>query len=387
MRPKPLSGVRVLDLTRLLPGPVATLHLADMGADVVKIEDTEEGDYSRRMGRVREGMSDFFRLVNRNKRALRLDLKKPQGREVFLRLARGAEVVVESFRPGVMARLGLGYDALAAVNPRLVYCSITGYGQSGPYADRAGHDINYIGYAGIGDQIGTAEAPVVPNFQIADLLGGALTPAMGILAALIDARSSGRGRHVDVAMADAVFAHAILPVLGFLEHGRTPGRGTSMLDGGLPCYNVYRTQDGRWMAVGALERKFWETLCDILGCPELKEKHIVYGEEAKPVKERLAAGFASRTQHEWSEVFARADCCVSPILPIDEALANEQFRAREMIAGEGGLTQLALPLKFSEFEFRIARPAPGRGEHTEEILREAGYRDAEIAALRGDGVI
>jgi len=387
MRPKPLSGVRVLDLTRLLPGPVATLHLADMGADVVKIEDTEEGDYSRRMGRVREGMSDFFRLVNRNKRALRLDLKKPQGREVFLRLARGAEVVVESFRPGVMARLGLGYDALAAVNPRLVYCSITGYGQSGPYADRAGHDINYIGYAGIGDQIGTAEAPVVPNFQIADLLGGALTPAMGILAALIDARSSGRGRHVDVAMADAVFAHAILPLLGFLQHGKAPGRGTGMLDGGLPCYNVYRTQDGRWMAVGALERKFWETLCDILGCPELKEKHIVYGEEAKPVKERLAAGFASRTQHEWSEVFARADCCVSPILPIDEALANEQFRAREMIAGEGGLTQLTLPLKFSEFEFRIARPAPGRGEHTEEILREAGYRDAEIAALRGDGVI
>ena len=377
----------MLDLTRLLPGPVATLHLADMGADVVKIEDTEEGDYSRRMGRVREGMSDFFRLVNRNKRALRLDLKKPQGREVFLRLARGAEVVVESFRPGVMARLGLGYDALAAVNPRLVYCSITGYGQSGPYADRAGHDINYIGYAGIGDQIGTAEAPVVPNFQIADLLGGALTPAMGILAALIDARSSGRGRHVDVAMADAVFAHAILPVLGFLEHGRTPGRGTSMLDGGLPCYNVYRTQDRRWMAVGALEKKFWETLCDILGCQDLKEKHIVYAEEAKPVKERLAAAFASRTQHEWSEVFARADCCVSPILPIDEALANEQFRAREMIAGEGGLTQLTLPLKFSEFEFGIARPAPDRGEHTEEILREAGYRDAEIAALRGDGVI
>jgi len=366
---------------------MATLHLADMGADVVKVEDTDAGDYAREMGRTREGMSDFFRLVNRNKRAIRLGLKQPRGREVFLRLAKGADVVVEGFRPGVMAKLGLGYDALAAVNPRLVYCSITGYGQSGPYADRAGHDINYIGYAGIGDQIGTAEAPVVPNFQIADLLGGALTPVMGILAALIDARSSGRGRHVDVAMADAVFAHAILPLLGFLEHGRTPGRGTSMLDGGLPCYNVYRTQDRRWMAVGALEKKFWETLCDILGCQDLKEKHIVYGEEAKPVKERLAAAFASRTQHEWSELFARADCCVSPILPIDEALSNEQFRAREMIAGEGGLTQLGLPLKFSEFEFGIARPAPDRGEHTEEILREAGYRDAEIAALRGDGVI
>jgi crotonobetainyl-CoA:carnitine CoA-transferase CaiB-like acyl-CoA transferase len=339
------------------------------------------------MGPLHEGTSVFFRLANRNKRGMRLELKNPKGCEVFLRLAKKADVVVEGFRPGVMARLGLDYDALAAVNPRLVYCSITGYGQDGPYADRAGHDINYIGYAGVGDQIGTAEAPVVPNFQIADLLGGTLTSVMGILAALIDAKSGGRGRHVDVAMTDAVFAHAILPLLGYLEHGKTPQRGTGMLGGGLPCYNIYRTRDGRWMAVGALERKFWETLCDILGCPELKGKHIVYGEEAKPVKERLAAVFASRTQREWSEVFARADCCVSPILPIDEALANEQLRARKMIATDDGLTQPAFPLKFSEFEFGIGRPAPGRGEHTEEILREAGYREAEIAALRADGVI
>jgi crotonobetainyl-CoA:carnitine CoA-transferase CaiB-like acyl-CoA transferase len=388
-RRKPLAGIRVLDLTRLLPGPMATLHLADMGADVVKIEDTEAGDYSRSMGHVRgvPPMSDFFRLINRNKRAMWLDLKNPKGCEVFLRLAKKADLVVEGFRPGVMARLGLGYDALAAVNPRLVYCSITGYGQDGPYADRAGHDINYIGYAGVGDQIGTEEAPVVPNFQIADLLGGALTSVMGILAALIDSKSSGRGRHVDVAMTDAVFAHAILPLLGHLEHGKAARRGTGMLGGGLPCYSVYRTRDGRWMAVGALERKFWETLCDILGCPELKGRHIVYGEEAKPVKERIAAAFASRTQREWSEVFARADCCVSPILTVEEALANEQLRARDMVIVEQGLAQLAPPVKFSEFKFAIERPAPGPGEHTDEVLREAGFRDAEIAALRGDRVI
>ncbi|HYS50903.1 MAG TPA: CaiB/BaiF CoA-transferase family protein [Burkholderiales bacterium] len=389
MRAKPLSGIRVLDLTRLLPGPMATLHLADMGADVIKIEDTEAGDYSRSMGRVRgvPPMSDFFRLVNRNKRAIRLDLKNPKGCEVFLRLAKGADVVVEGFRPGVMAKLGVGYDALAAVNARLVYCSITGYGQDGPYAGRAGHDVNYIGYAGVGDQIGTAETPVVPNFQIADLLGGALAPVMGILAALIDARSSGRGRHVDVAMTDAVFAHAIFPLLGFLEHGRTPPRASGMLDGGLPCYNVYCARDGRWMAVGALERKFWETLCDILGCPELKGKHIVYGEEARQVKERLAAAFGSRTQREWSEVFARADCCVSPILTVDEALENEQLRARDMVIVEEGLTQLAPPLKLSEFDFAIVRPAPRSGEHTDEVLREAGFSDAEIAALRRSAVI
>jgi alpha-methylacyl-CoA racemase len=386
-RPKPLHGVRVLDLTRLLPGPMATLHIADMGADVIKIEDTGEGDYSRRLGGARGGTSDFFRMVNRNKRSLRLDLKRQEGREVFLRLARGADVLVESFRPGVMAKLGVGYDAIAAVNPRIVYCSITGYGQDGPYATRAGHDINYMGYAGVADRIGTAEALVVPNFQIADLLGGALTPVAGILAALIDARSSGRGRHVDVAMTDAVLAHAIVPVLDSRQSGKTPPRGASRLDGGLPCYNLYRTRDGRYMAVGALERKFWETLCDTLGCPDLKGRHLVYGEQAKPVKERLGAIFASRDQREWIALLAGSDCCVSPVLTIDEAVASEQSRARGMSFADDGLTQLAPPLKFSEFEFAIERRAPRSGEHSREILREAGYADTEIEALRSGGTI
>jgi len=387
LRAKPLSGVRVLDLTRLLPGPMATLHLADLGADVVKIEDTAAGDYAREMGPVHQGSSTFFRLVNRNKRAIRLDLKHPRGREAFLRLAKGADVLVEGFRPGVMATLGLAYGAVAAINPRIVYCSISGYGQDGPYAERAGHDVNYIGYAGVADQIGTETTPVVPNFQIADLLGGALVPVMGILAALLDAKSSGRGRYVDVAMTDAVLAHAIFPLLGFLQHGKTPPRGTSMLDGGLACYNVYRTKDRRYVAVGALERKFWETLCDSLGCAELKGKHLAYGEEAKPVKDRLGAIFAARTQREWTELFDRADCCVSPILTIEEALGNEQIRARGMVAAAGGSKQFALPLKFSEFEFEIERSAPERGEHTDEILREAGYGEEEIEMFRKNGVI
>jgi crotonobetainyl-CoA:carnitine CoA-transferase CaiB-like acyl-CoA transferase len=377
----------VLDLTRLLPGAMATLHLADMGADVVKIEDTGAGDYSRAMGRVRDGMSDSFRLLNRNKRAIRLDLKQNRGRDAFLRLAKATDVVVEGFRPGVAAKLGVGYDAVAAVNARIVYCSISGYGQDGPYAGRAGHDINYVGYAGVGDQIGTGDGPVVPNFQIADLLGGALVPAMGILAALLDARASGRGRHVDVAMTDAALAHAVFPLLGYLEQGKAPARGTGMLDGGLPCYNLYRTKDGRFMAVGALERKFWTMLCDMLGCPELAGKHIVYGAEASPVKERIAKVFASRTQAEWAKVFADADCCVSPVLGIDESLENEQLRARGMIVEQNGVVQFALPLKFSEFDFGIERDAPGPGEHTDEILREAGYGDADIAALRREGVI
>jgi alpha-methylacyl-CoA racemase len=387
LRAKPLAGIRVLDLTRLLPGAMATLHLADMGADVVKIEDTEAGDYSRTMGRVRDGMSDSFRLMNRNKRAMRLDLKHRSGREAFLRLAARSDVVVEGFRPGVMAKLGVAYDAVSAVNGRIVYCSISGYGQDGPYAQRAGHDVNYVGYAGVGDQIGTAAGPVVPNFQIADLLGGALVPAMGILAALLDAKTTGRGRYVDVSMTDAVLAHAIFPLLGFLECGRAAARGADMLDGGLPCYNVYRTKDARFMAVGALERKFWVTLCDILGCPELKDRHIVYGADAEPVKARLAGIFASRMQKEWTEVFARADCCVSPILRMEEAVADEQLRARGMVVEARGLTQFALPLKLSEFEFAIERTAPEPGEHTDEILREAGYESGEIETLRREGVI
>jgi alpha-methylacyl-CoA racemase len=387
-RPKPLAGVRVLDLTRLLPGPMATLHLADLGADVVKVEDTGAGDYARDMGHGEPGMSDFFRLLNRNKRAIRIDLKRAGGRDAFLKLAQGADVVVEGFRPGVMAKLGLGYGALAAVNPRLVLCSITGYGQDGPYRDRAGHDINYIGYAGVGNEIGAQGGPpVVPNFQIADLLGGALVPAMGILAALLDARSCGRGRHVDVAMTDAVLAHAILPLMDVLEHGRTPPRGTTMLSGGLACYNVYRTRDGRWMAVGALERKFWETLCDILGCPELKASHVVYGEKARAAKERLAAIFATRTRDEWAETFASADCCVTPVLEMHEALANEQLRARGMVVERDGLAHFAPPMKLSGMSFDPGRPAPAPGEHTGEILREAGYGGAEIEAMKKGGVI
>jgi crotonobetainyl-CoA:carnitine CoA-transferase CaiB-like acyl-CoA transferase len=360
---------------------VATLHLADMGADVIKVENREEGDYARSLSRV------LFRLVNRNKRAIRLDLKRREGREVFLRLAKDADALVEGFRPGVMAKLGLDYGELAAVNPRIVYCSITGYGQDGPYAGRAGHDINYVGYAGVADQIGTSEAPVVPNFQIADLLGGALVPAMGILAALVEARSSGRGRHVDVAMTDAVLAHAILPLAGYLKHGKAPERGTGMLGGGLPCYSLYRTRDGRFMAVGALERKFWEALCDILGCPQLKGKHIVHGDEANAVRGSIAAIFAARTQSEWTQVFATADCCVSPVLTIEESLADEHLRTRGMFVMEQGTTQFAPPLKFSEFEFQILRAAPEPGEHTDEILGAAGYDRTRIDALRNSGVI
>jgi crotonobetainyl-CoA:carnitine CoA-transferase CaiB-like acyl-CoA transferase len=388
----PLAGIRVLDLTRLLPGPVATLHLADLGADVIKIEDPGAGDYARSMGaagaRAPGQASAFFRLVNRNKRGLVPDLKRPEGVAVLRRLASSADVLVEGFRPGVMERLGLGYAALACANPRLVYCSITGYGQDGPYRERAGHDINYTGYAGVLDQIGAPGGPpVVPNFQIGDLLGGALAPLVGLLAALVEARERGRGRHVDVAMTDAVLAHAVFPLAALQEQGQPPRRGEALLSGGVPCYGVYATADGRHLAVGALEEKFWQRLCETLGRPDLEPHGLATGAEGARVKGELARIFATRTRAQWSAIFASVDCCVTPVLGISESLDNEQLRARGMVVDAHGLTQFAPPFKLSGFDFAVRRPAPAPGEHTEEILREAGYVESEIDRLRADGII
>ncbi|MBZ0131523.1 MAG: CoA transferase [Rhodocyclaceae bacterium] len=387
-RSKPLAGLRVLDLTRLLPGPVATLHLADLGADVIKIEDTGPGDYARTLGARQGETSALFRLINRNKRALRLDLKKAEGVAVFQRLTLSADVVIEGFRPGVMDKLGIGYAALSALNPRLVFCSISGYGQTGPYAQRAGHDINYIGYAGVLDQIGEAgRAPAVPNFQIGDLLGGALTPLVGLLAAVIDARATGRGRQVDVAMTDAVLAHAIFPLTGMLARRAPPPRGADLLSGGVPCYGVYATADGRYMAVGALEWKFWELLCDTLGRPDLKPFHLAFGEKGEKARAELAAVFASQPQRHWIAKFDDVDCCVTPVLTINEALDNEQLQARGMIVEADGLPQFAPPYKLSDYAFSVDRSAPAAGQDGEDILREAGYDSAAVAALRAQGII
>jgi alpha-methylacyl-CoA racemase len=391
VRPKPLHGVRVLDLTRLLPGPLCTLHLADMGADVVKVEDPEAGDYARRIGQVRRENSLFFLALNRNKRAMRLDLKQDAGREVFLRLAANADVIVESFRPGVVERLGIGFDAVRGVNPRIVYCSISGYGHTGPYRDRPGHDINYLGYAGVLDDIGK-EAPAIPSLQIADTLGGALTGAMGILAALLDARQSGQGRHIDVAMADSVLAHALFALSTLKEEQTPPPRGGGPLSGGAPWYNVYETSDGRYLALGSLEKKFWDSLCDALKRPDLKTRHGGRGAEAVALKAELDSIFQKRPLSYWSERLSRLNCCASPVLTLAEALEDPQFKARKMVITsthpvDGEVTQFALPVKFSEFEFKVERPAPSPGEHCEEILGEAGYSAQEIAALRKTGVI
>ena len=379
--PGPLAGIRILDLTRLLPGPVTTLHLADLGAEVIKIEDPQVGDYARTLGTGQGEDSAYFRMINRNKQGFRLDLKKPEGVEVFMRLAREADVIIESFRPGVMAKLGIGYAAIAAVNPKIAYCSISGYGQDGPYKDLAGHDINYLGYAGVLDQIGSAGGnPAIPNFQIADLLGGALTAAMGILAAVIEAQRTGQGRYIDVSMTDSVLAHTYFSMLRLNDAGQSAPRGTDLLSGGLPCYATYRCADGKHMAVGALEGKFWKTACEVLGHPDWLKRQW-----DASLRGELAELFATRPRDEWASLFAAVDCCITPILSPEEALANEQISARQMVLNVDGLTQFAPPLKMSGFEFSIRQPAPKAGEHNAAILAAAGYSTDEIQRLESAG--
>jgi alpha-methylacyl-CoA racemase len=386
-RPKPLSHIRVLDLSRLLPGPMATLHLADLGADVIRIEPV--GDQGARP----DTLQALYRMLNRNKRALRIDLTRTAGREIFLRLAKEADVVVEGFRPGVVDRLGIGYQPVRGINPRVVYCSISGYGQNGPDRLRAGHDINYMACAGVGGQIGiSGSPPAIPNLQIGDLLGGSLTSVMGILAGLVDAQARGTGRYVDVAMTDSLMAHSVLALASLNGSGRTAPRGEDMLSGGLPCYNYYGTSDGRYLAVGALEPKFWERLCDAVERPDLKPEHLVHGEAARRVRNELQVIFGGHSSDHWMRVFRDVDCCVTLVLTLEEALVSGQARAREMVVetecpGIGKWVEFAPPLKMSDFEFEPDSPGSRGRMQTDEILGAAGYSAGEIDEFRAACIV
>ncbi len=382
MRPKPLAGIRVLDLTRLLPGPMCSLHLADMGADVIKVEDPRQGDYAREMG-------SLYVSVNRNKRSISVDLKQAAGREIFLRLADTADVIIEGFRPGTVNRLRIGYDDIKPRNAKLVYCAMTGYGQSGPFRDRAGHDLNYMSYTGVTDQTGgRGGPPVIPNIQVADLLGGSLSAVMGILAALLDVQRSGRGRYIDVAMADCTLAHAVFPLIAHHQHGEVAPRGEDMLSGGLPWYAIYETSDGRYVTVASLEEKFWRRLCTALDREGWIDAYHADAARREVLRTELRALFRSETQAFWVAKLEAADCCFSPVLTLDEALDHLQFAARDMIHVSGdGVPQFAFPVRFNDFTFAVHAPAPAQGEHSNEILTELGYSTREIEALNKNGAV
>lgn len=397
----PLDGIRVLDLSRLLPGGFCSLLLADFGADVVKVEDTGMGDYIRWSPPYYEGAHDsaksaLFLSLNRNKRSIRLDLKSDGGREALLALVRDADVVLESFRPGVLERLGVGYERMREENPGIVYCAISGYGQTGPKRDASGHDMNYLGLVGLLGLTGERGGePVQAAGQIADLGGGALMAAFGVMAALRERDGSpehpgsGEGQLVDVSMSDGALSWLAMVAAAHFADGATPRRGDLPLAGSLICYRPYECADG-WVSLGALEPKFWQAWCRGVGREELIA--MQFERPGSDAHAQVMEVFKTRTRAEW-EAFAREhDCCLEPVLELDEALDSELVREREMVVEleqpgvERPVRQLGVPVKLTRTPGEHARlPGPALGEHTEEVLLEAGYTAGQVAELLASG--
>jgi alpha-methylacyl-CoA racemase len=393
----PLEGLRVLDLTRLLPGGFCSLLLADFGADVVKVEDTDIGDYVRWAAPRYEGAEEsaggaLFLALNRGKRSIRVDLKTAGGREVLLRLAAGADVLLESFRPGVLDRLGVGYERLRAVNPRLVYCAITGYGQDGPARDRSGHDMNYLALNGLLGLTGEPDGPPIQSAgQIADLGGGALMALVGIFVALHERERSGEGQFVDCSMFDGSLSWLALVAAALFAGGGNPGRGRLPLAGGLVCYRPYRCADG-YVTLGALEPKFWAAFCRGVGREDLLER--AFDPPGSEAHQAVCEIFAARTRSDWLQFASVHDCCLEPVLNLEEALASDVVASREMVV-ELAQPGVSGPVRLLGLPFRLSRtpgdpvraPGPALGEHTDEVLAAAGYSAEQIAALHAAGAV
>lgn len=389
----PLAGVTILDLTRLLPGGYATLLLADLGADVIKVEEPGTGDYIRWTPPIVGEFSASHIALNRNKRSITLNLKSDGGRDAFLRLAESADVVIESFRPGVMERLGVGWPALKGRNPALVYCAISGYGQTGPRAQVAGHDANYIGYAGVLGITGEEDRrPVLPGVQVGDLGGGGMAAAIAILAALFKRQMTGAGDFCDISMSDGALSWLTIHAGAFVATKTDPERERMHLSGLHPCYRVYPAADG-YLSVGALEPQFWETLCKALSRPDLLGDAFAMGERRTEVISALEDLFVTKTRDDWMEFFDGKDVCVGPVNSFSEAFEDEHNRARGMVfeaevPGAGEWTHVGNPLKLESLgDAELRLPPPGLGEHTEEVLQSAGITAEQLEELRSSGAV
>ncbi|PYC08478.1 carnitine dehydratase [Pseudomonas protegens] len=389
----PLASLKVLDFSTLLPGPFASLLLADMGAEVLRIESPTRMDLLRVLPPHDQGVSASHAYLNRNKRSLALDLKRPEALEVIRQLLQDHDILLEQFRPGVMERLGLGYEALKAINPRLIYVSITGYGQTGPYKDRAGHDINYLALAGLASQTGRRDQGPLPlGIQAADIAGGSLHGVIGLLAAVIARQHSGQGQHLDISMTDCVFSLNAMAGAGYLACGVEPGMEQQVLNGG-SFYDYYRSRDGRWLSVGSLEPVFMQQLCQALGRPELAVQGLSpMPEQQRALKQALQIEFEKHDFAELCQLFAGLDACVEPVLSLAEAVEHPQLQARQLLSQvpreDGSLqTQMACPLKFSDGLPEPRHIGARLGAHSDQVLAELGYSAERIEELRRSQVI
>lgn len=389
----PLQGFRVLDLSALFPGSLCTQILADLGAEVIKIESPYGGEPGRSIPPLVKKTGLFFHMINRNKKSITLDFRKPRGREILLQLARRADVLVENTRPGNLSRIGLGYDDVAGVNPRIVYCSITGFGQDGPCRDIPAHDINFLALSGVLDLIGEKDrAPALPDIQIAGAGAGGMNAAMGILASLLRRERTGKGQYVDAAILDGLTPFVMLPMCLFMQTGKQPSRGASMFSGGHAFWNVYRTKDGRYISLGCWEQKYWENFCRAVNRDDLAaEQHAPPPRQGRIIEE-LQAIFLTRTRDEWTQALDPTEICYAPVNSLEDALAHPQIRHRGLwFTGvhpeDGEIPQPGFPLKFSEDQPGWRTPPPGLGEHNREILGEMGIEESELSELKAEGII
>ncbi len=388
----PLQGLTVLDLTRLLPGPLCTMLMGDYGAEIVKIEDTEAGDPTRFVGRFFEGSGSFFRQLNRNKKSLAVNLKTGQGRTAVQKLAGRADVLVEGFRPGVMERLGLGYSELSRLNGGLVYASITGYGQTGPYRDRAGHDLNYTALSGLLDL--SAEeggSPQMPAIQVADIAGGAMMALQGILIALFRRGRDGKGSHVDVSMTRGLLPWLTMAASAMNSSEEMARRGSGPITGAYACYNIYETADGKHMSLGALEPVFWERFCEAVGKNQWTALQFEQEGREALIRE-VQALFKEKTREQWETLFSGLDACCEPVLSLAEAVGYPTGReGRYWIksVNSAGETEImpGFPLLFSGCAGQVRLPPPRHGEHTREILHSLGYNPNDIEQMASEGAV
>lgn len=392
--PGPLAGLKVLDFSGLLPGPFATMMLADLGADVLRVESPTRPDMVRHIPpQSSDGNSAAHGYLNRSKRSIAIDLKTTQGLEIVQRLVREYDIVIEQFRPGVMDRLGAGYEALRAINPGLIYCSITGYGQTGPYKDRAGHDMNYLAIAGVLGYNGRKETGPAPiSVQVADVAGGSCHAVIGVLAAVLHRHKTGEGQHIDVSMTDAAFSLHALTAPGALMGGEQPALESTQLNGG-SFYDCYETADGRHYSVGGLEPQFFMQFCAAIGRPELAPQGLnMMPDAVAALKTEIRAEMKKKTYAEWASVFAAIDSCTEPVLTFAEAAAHPHIVARDLLVEvpqlDGGKQQqLASPIKFSRTPPSYQYSGVTLGQHTREVLAEMGYSEDEISASRAAGAI